>query len=287
MAKYRPIFTRIWKDPDFEEMDAESKLIFIYLCTNELTTESGIYSISFKTISNETCIPLETVKELLTNGLLTNIVHDPDTKYLFVVNFKKYNAGGKPSLVEKAIVNDYKISKHTFLWSLFIKKYPQFKDAILTVAEPLTNGCGQIRTNPNPNPNPIKKALFTNVNKAPQKRGHFSDRVGNQAKKIITYCQNISKFPHKGNGQKFNPFQWVQFQTNLKMHPGAILETVEALSDKKYWNEIRTSAWSYATAIIKTKNGNWNERAHIAEAEKFKDLWISPEIQEVIKNIGS
>jgi len=285
MAKYRPIFTRIWKDPDFEEMDAESKLIFIYLCTNELTTDSGIYSISFKTISNETGIPLETVRERLTNGSIKNLLYDEQFKYVFVVKFKKYNAGGKPKLVERGIVNDFKSSNCTYLWSIFIKEYPKYKDAILTVGKPLENGSGQIRTNPKPNPKP-RKALFTSVNKAPGSGGHFSDQLENYAEPIIKNCKKILKLPQK-NGKRFNPFQWVQSQTKNNIHPGAILETVEALANPKHWQNIRDGPWAYATAIIKTKNGNWNERSHIAEAEKFKETWISPEVKELIKNIGS
>jgi len=287
MAKYRPIFCKIWKDPDFEDLDPVDKLIFIYLCTNELTTDSGIYPISFKTISNETAIPLETVSQRLANGSIKNIMYDKPLKHVFVVNFKNYNKGGKPALVEKGIKNDYKSSKASYLWSYFIKKYPIYEAVILTVSKPLTNGCGENSTNPKPNPKPIKRGLFTKVNKPPPGRRHFSTEINDgQVAKIIEHCQKILTYPHTGNGQRFNPFAWVQFHANKNMHPAAILETIEAISDPKTWNGIRTRAWSYATTIIKTKSGNYNERDHVAQAEKFKNIWIDPKIQEVIKNIG-
>ncbi|MDY6789877.1 MAG: hypothetical protein SWH54_01295 [Thermodesulfobacteriota bacterium] len=301
MAKYRPIFTRIWKDPDFEDLDPESKLIFIYLCTNELTTESGIYPISLKTISNETGIPLQTVSNRFANGLETdgkpftndkikNILYDEQSKYVFVVKFRKYNKGGSPLKIEKSILKDFETSNCTYLWNNFINEYPDYKDKILTVGKPIANGLqtvpASVTPNPNPNPNP-KIALFTSVNKAPVTGGHFSDRVGDYAEPIIMHCREILKLPTKKGRQIFNPFQWVQFQTNENMHPGAILETVEALANPKYWNGIRAGPWEYATKIIKTKNGNWNERDHIAESKEFKQLWISPEIQQLIKDIGS
>jgi len=288
MAKYRPIFTRIWKDPDFEDLGPTEKLLFIYLFSNELTTDSGIYSISFKTISNETGIPLATVSELLANGKIKNIMYDEPLKLVFVVNFKKYNKGGKPALVEKGIVNDFKATKSSLLWDYFIKEYPIFKNALQTVDKRLDNGSGKNPTNPKSNlkSNPIKRALLSNDNKATPGRGHFSQRTGNHAEQIIACCKTIVTYPQRHNGQRFNPFQWVQFQANNNKHPAAILETVEALADKKTWDGIKMGPWNYATAIIKTKNGNWNERDHIAQAEKFKNLWISPEIQEIIKNIG-
>ena len=165
------------------------------------------------------------------------------------------------------------------------------------------NNCGQLNSNENNctqmkanvpviQSNPIQsesnpKALFNKLNKAPVTGGHFSDQVGSYAEPIIRNRREILKLPQKHKGQRFNPFQWVQFQTNEKKHPGAILETVEALANPKYWNGIRGGPWEYATKIIKTKNGNWNERDHIAESKKFKQIWISPEIQKLIKDIGS
>jgi len=298
MAKYRPIFTRIWKDPDFMDLDSVAKLIFIYLCTNDLTTDSGIYAISFKTISSETAIPLETVRERLSNGLIRNIEYDLSTKYVFVVKFKKYNAGGKPALVQKGIANDFKISKQTYLWNIFIKEYPEFEKAILeigepladpslTVTQPLPNSPESSRTKPKPKPKPKPNiALLDKSNKAGPSGRHFENRVGDLAEKIVAACLHISKLPQKHNGQKFNPFQWVQFHTNKNYHPEAILYALEEVAKPLFWKDQRTGPWPYATKIIETKNGNYHERDHITEAEQFKDYWISPELKEAIKNIG-
>jgi len=161
MAKYRPVYTKIWKDPDFEEYSPQAKLIFIYLCTNESTTESGIYPISLKTIANETGNGLQTVKKLLGNGCIKNISYDFEHQIVFVENFRKYNGGGKPSLIVKAIENDVKAMPDTPLWARFIEIYPEFKEenpnGWQTVSKRFANGCSGIRANPNPNPNPKVK----------------------------------------------------------------------------------------------------------------------------------
>jgi hypothetical protein len=125
MAKYRPIYVKIWKDPDFEEYGPEGKLLFVYLCTNPSTTESGIYAISQATIANETGIPLERVGQQLANGL-KNVIYEPTTRYVYVRRFHLYNPGGKPELIQKSIGNDFLGSQQSTLWQQFVADYPEF-----------------------------------------------------------------------------------------------------------------------------------------------------------------
>ena len=56
MSKLRSINTCIWTDVWFETLNTESKLLFIYLVTNEKTNMLGVYEISKKKISFETGI---------------------------------------------------------------------------------------------------------------------------------------------------------------------------------------------------------------------------------------
>jgi hypothetical protein len=126
MAKYRPIYMKIWKDPDFEDYELPQKIIFLYLLTNESTTESGIYPITLKTISNETSVPIETVKQIFENGLIKNVCYDHDNKIVFVKNFRKYGAGGgKPELIVKSIQKDCQLTKYSGLWKEYIREYPE------------------------------------------------------------------------------------------------------------------------------------------------------------------
>jgi hypothetical protein len=141
MAKYRPIYVRIWKDPDFEEYTPEGKLLFVYLCTNPSTTESGIYPISKSTIANETGIPLERVKILLDNGL-KNVMYDPETRHIYVRRFHLYNPWGKPDLIRKSIGNDFIGSPQSILWQHFVTDYPEFTDTLTSLGLRLTNNIG-------------------------------------------------------------------------------------------------------------------------------------------------
>jgi len=142
MAIYRPIYTNIWKDPTFEEYKPLMKLIFIYLISNESTTESGIYPITIKTISNETQIPIQTVTQLLTNGL-KNISYDSKNSFVFIKNFLKYNGGGRPDLLKKSIEKNFK-NFDTPLWNEFIEIYPEYSANLQTVGKRLVNCCSEV-----------------------------------------------------------------------------------------------------------------------------------------------
>lgn len=139
MAKYRPFFSKFWKDPDIQELTPHEKLLFAYLFTCESTTTSGIYPITARTISHETGVDIDEVKHFLSDGKLRNVVYDQENCFVFVKGFKKYNKGGAPEVVNKSITSDYEKSRCTNLWSLFIDYYPEYKQIILQIGEPKPN----------------------------------------------------------------------------------------------------------------------------------------------------
>ena len=136
MAKYRSIHQKIWTDPDFQAYPANGKLIFIYLCTNASTSESGIYAITPKTISDETGIEKEKVSALLMK--LKNVIFDAKANYVYVRRFKLYNGGGAPDNIRKAIVSEFLLSSTSPLWNTFVEDYPEYNDAILATGKPLS-----------------------------------------------------------------------------------------------------------------------------------------------------
>ena len=70
MSKKRRIQTKFRSDPYIQDLDTDSKLLYIYLFTNEHTNIAGIYEISLRTISFESGISLKKVSEIL--GSLQN-----------------------------------------------------------------------------------------------------------------------------------------------------------------------------------------------------------------------
>ncbi|OPX88977.1 MAG: hypothetical protein A4E53_01710 [Pelotomaculum sp. PtaB.Bin104] len=57
MAKERIINTKFWSDPFIQELDPDTKLVYLYLLTNERTSICGIYEITEKTILFDVGLP--------------------------------------------------------------------------------------------------------------------------------------------------------------------------------------------------------------------------------------
>jgi len=147
MGTYRPIYKTFWDDPDIQELDKDGKLIFLYLCTNRAVTESGIYEITPRTISKDTEIESNKVEELLNNGRIKNIQYDKENKVVFVRHLhKKYGTGGKPRLIIRSIINDFRHTSKSPLWEEFIKVNPLYSTALPTVMQGLNNGSLDIDT---------------------------------------------------------------------------------------------------------------------------------------------
>jgi hypothetical protein len=124
MAKYRPVVCQFWNDPDIEKLSPEAKLLFLFLCTNDSTTESGIYEISDKRIMERTGLSKEKLLQSK-EALGDKVVWDNDV--VFVRSFLKRNSRGRPELIELSIINDIKSVKSSKCWQDFVKSYQDLK----------------------------------------------------------------------------------------------------------------------------------------------------------------
>lgn len=103
MAKFRLVHTSFWNDPRVvEEMTAEDKYFFLYLLTNESTTQIGIYQITKKQIAFDLGYSPESANALLQRFIEHHklIRYNPETREIAIKNWGKYNLvrGGKPIL---------------------------------------------------------------------------------------------------------------------------------------------------------------------------------------------
>ena|GEM_PF-3990006 len=113
-----------------------------------------------------------------------------------------------------------------------------------------------------------------------KKSKHFSTQVGEYFKSIKSSCEKILKLTPK-EGRPFNPYQWVQKNVNSRGHPGAIEESLKGLILQ--WNDI-DKPWSYVEAIMKTKNGNWNEKEALKIHEKLKNM-KAPDLKKLTQGM--
>ena len=120
MATFRKIHTEFWNDPKVvEEMTPEDKYFFLYLLTNDNTTQIGIYQITKKQMAFDMGYSPETINSLLERFLHQHklIQYNAETREIAINNWGKYNLdrGGKPmvdcvkSELEK--VKDWKLAQ--------------------------------------------------------------------------------------------------------------------------------------------------------------------------------
>lgn len=110
MSKFRQIQTSFWSDTYIqEEMTAEDKYFYLYLMTNEFTTQIGIYSITKKQIAFDLGYSLESVQALLQRFETYHklIKYDTETREIILLKWAEnnLNIGGKPvqDLIKKEI----------------------------------------------------------------------------------------------------------------------------------------------------------------------------------------
>ena len=110
MSKFRQIQTSFWSDTYIqEEMTAEDKYFYLYLMTNEFTTQIGIYPITKKQIAFDLGYSMESVQALLQRFETYHelIKYDTETREIILLKWAEnnLNVGGKPvqDLIKKEI----------------------------------------------------------------------------------------------------------------------------------------------------------------------------------------
>ena len=110
MAKFRQIQTSFWSNTYIqEEMTSEDKYFYLYLMTNECTTQIGIYPITKKQMAFDLGYSIESVSALLQRFETYHklIKYDVDSRELILLKWAEnnLNIGGKPvqDLIKKEI----------------------------------------------------------------------------------------------------------------------------------------------------------------------------------------
>lgn len=92
MAIYRQLQISFWQDDFVGELTPEEKYFYIYLMTNSMTTQCGIYKFNRKLAEYETGHNRETIEKLLERFVgYGRILLSEDTKELMILNWVKYN----------------------------------------------------------------------------------------------------------------------------------------------------------------------------------------------------
>jgi len=112
MAKYRQVHTTFWDDGFVVDLTPEEKYFYLYLMTNNNTTQCGIYELPYRIIEMQTGYNRDTVLKLLDRFIeYGKIQYNEQTKEIILTNWGKYNFINSPK-VKKCIKKELKEIKH-------------------------------------------------------------------------------------------------------------------------------------------------------------------------------
>ncbi len=115
MAIFRKIHTSFWSDPFTSELEADKKLFYLYLLTNEKTKQCGIYEISKKQICFDLGYSIDKVCKLLEYFIkIGKIKYSEQTNEVAIKNWAKYNYSTSPKVVT-CIESELKLVKNRVL----------------------------------------------------------------------------------------------------------------------------------------------------------------------------
>jgi hypothetical protein len=115
MAIFRKVHVTFWRDEFVEGLTPEQKFFYLYLLTNDRTTQCGIYEITIKQMCYDTGYNDDTIKKLIEYFIGTGKVrYSNDTKEIALKNWVKYNDSNSPK-VKACIDNELKKVKNRVL----------------------------------------------------------------------------------------------------------------------------------------------------------------------------
>jgi hypothetical protein len=125
MSKYKPLYSNLWNDPDFEKYTPQEKLIYIFLITNQAVEKSGIYKITVKQISFYT-----DCNKSIINDFINKLINDNKIKYdfekgiIFIKNVFKFQKGmiKNKKIMFISLLKNYQMVKTDF-WQEFFNLY--------------------------------------------------------------------------------------------------------------------------------------------------------------------
>jgi len=115
MAIFRKVHVTFWRDEFVESLTPEQKFFYLYLLTNDRTTQCGIYEITIKQMCYDTGYNDDTIKKLIDYFVGTGKVrYSIETKEIALKNWVKYNDSNSPK-VKACIDNELKKVKNRVL----------------------------------------------------------------------------------------------------------------------------------------------------------------------------
>ena len=316
MAKYRKVSTQIWNDTKFRDLTDDGKMVFLFILTHPHMTSLGGMRATTQGLAAELGWSFDKFSKGFAEPFRKGMVkYDETASCIVLPNFLKHNPPENPNVVKswskaadmipecelkyqiisdaktlceglkenfrKAFVNAFETVSKGFAKPFRIPEQEQEQEQeqeLLCFSKEKPGGDPQPEQACAPS-EPPSGGLLSKKSKSK----HFSSTITDLLPEIKRACTKLSELSAL-NGKKFNPYMFVQKQANVRGHPGAILESLDGVI--VLWDSI-DSPWPYAEKIMKTKNGNWNERDHQQQAQEFKNLVLDKDVKKLLDGIGT
>ena len=131
LKPYRIISTEMWRDSYFLDLSPNEKLFFIYLLTNESTTQCGIYELPLSHASMETKLSQEEILVILNKfSRDKKIVYSIDTREVAIINWNKYNANMSPYTMQRVADELKNVKNPELVLYLYDPREPLYNDMV-------------------------------------------------------------------------------------------------------------------------------------------------------------
>jgi DnaD/phage-associated family protein len=120
MAIFRQLQTSFWRDSFILELTPEEKYFYVYLMSNEKTTQCGIYEIPIQIIVLETGYNRDTIEKLINRFIeYGKILYSYKTKEIMLTNWIKYNSPVSINTIKCVNKELSKIKDKSFIKKLY------------------------------------------------------------------------------------------------------------------------------------------------------------------------
>lgn len=149
----RTVNTKFWRDKKIKGLDPISKLLFLYLFTNDHTHVAGLYYLPTPVIPHESGLSTKEIGKAMKVLAKHDLAfHDEESESVLVLNMMEYQSNGGPK-IKTAIDKQLQVMADSPLIQIFMDRYDE-------VVIPYLKGT-RTHTTPIPTPNTLNSKIMT------------------------------------------------------------------------------------------------------------------------------
>lgn len=133
MGNYLPIYKQIWTSTKFNKLNANEKLIFLYLLSSPTSDRTGIFNMLLRQIACDIDLDIKIVQTAIKNMQEIGLLIYKEDKYMFYIfNMFKFAQGTikNPEILYKNITRQEELLQDQEIWQMFKETYADFYEKL-------------------------------------------------------------------------------------------------------------------------------------------------------------